>query len=230
MAKKSRSLPVARRPVSEARRTAFLEVLARTGIVAEASRLASPHSKDRKAASGSFYSLRRIDPHFAVAWDAAQEEADAALLLEARRRAIHGSKRGIFQRGVRVMDKDPVTGEQVPATETVYSDRLLELILKARFPNDFVERRQVEHVKAAQGWTISGADLHCLNDRQTEALQEIMGVVMEARGEITRDPQMEAAEFDAKLIDVTPEREVIELEPVEAGDTLRELEFLEAAG
>ena len=99
MAKKARNLPVARRPVSEARQRAFLEHLARTGIVVEASRLASPHSKDRKAASGSFYSLRRTDPHFAVAWDQAQEQADAALLMEARRRAIHGSKRGIIQKG-----------------------------------------------------------------------------------------------------------------------------------
>ena len=244
MAKKARSLPVARRPVSEARQRAFLEVLAKTGIVAEASRLASPHSKDRKAASGSFYSLRRIDPHFAAAWADAQEAADAALLMEARRRAVHGSKRGIFQRGVRVQDVDPETGEQVPATETVYSDRLMEILLKSRFPNDFVERRQVEHVKAAEGWTITGADLHCLNDRQTEALQEIMGVVMQSRGEFGRDPQMEAAEIDAKLIDVTPAPETIEveleptdaklaaieLEAVEGGDTLRELEALEVAG
>lgn len=215
--KKARALPVAKRPVSEPRQKAFLEVLAKTGIVAEASRLASAHSKDRKAASGSFYSLRRRDPHFAAAWDAAQEQADAALLLEARRRAVHGSKRGIFQKGVRVVDHD---GE--PASETVYSDRLLELILKARFPNDFVERRQVEHVKSASGWQITGEDLHALNDRQTEALQDIMATVMEARGEIERDPVMEAAEIDARMIDVTP-METVEIEPTDA-----ELEAIEA--
>ena len=69
-----------------------------------------------------------------------------------------------------------------------------------RFPNDFVERRQVEHVKAASGWQITGADLHVLDDTETEWLQRIMSKVMEARGEITRDPGME----DAALIDVTP--------------------------
>ncbi len=113
MAKKARDLPVAKRDVSEPRRVAFLEVLAKTGIVAEASRLASPHAANVKGASGAFYSLRRRDPHFAAAWDAAQEQADAALLMEARRRAVHGSKKGIFQKGVRVQDVDPETGEQV---------------------------------------------------------------------------------------------------------------------
>ena len=62
-----------------------------------------------------------------------------------------------------------------------------------------------------------------------------MAAVMEARGEITRDPGME----DAALIDVTPSREVIEVEVIEVavddrqavedGDTLAELEVLEAA-
>lgn len=212
--KKTRPLPVARRPVSEARQRAFLETLVKTGIVAEASRLASPHAANVKGASGAFYSLRRRDPHFAAAWDAAQEQADAALLMEARRRAVHGSQRGIFQKGVRVVDHD---GE--PACETVYSDRLLELILKARFPNDFVERRQVEHVQTPEGWVITGADLHCLNDRQTEALQEIMAVVMEARGEIVNDPLMESAEINARMIDISPtdaELTAIELEAVES--------------
>lgn len=212
---------MARRPVSEVRQKAFLEVLARTGIVAEASRLASPHAANVKGASGAFYSLRRRDPAFAVAWDAAQEQADAALLMEARRRAVHGSQKGIFQKGVRVVDHD---GE--PASETVYSDRLLELILKARFPNDFVERRQVEHLQKAEGWTITGADLYALTDEQTEQLQAIMAAVMEERGEIGRDPGME----DARLIDVTPRPEVIEVEVIEVedGDTLAELEALEA--
>ncbi len=225
MAKKARTLPVARRPVSEARQRVFLEHLARTGVVAEASRLASPHAVNFKGASGSFYSLRRIDPHFAVAWDAAQERADAALLTEARRRAVEGCERGIFQKGTQATTAD---GE--PATERVYSDRLLELLLKSRFPTDFVERRQVEHVQGAEGWQITGQDLHALTDEQTEQLQEIMAAVMLARGETERE--------DVALIDVTPSPEVIEVEvievedpePIEAGDTLAELEALEVAG
>lgn len=213
MAKKIPNLPVAKRPVSEARQRVFLEALERTGVVAEASRMASPHAANVKGASGSFYALRRRDPHFATAWDAAQELADAKLLTEARRRAVEGSKRGIFQRGVQAVD-----AEGNPATETVYSDRLLELLLKSRFPNDFVERRQVEHKQAVEGWQITGADLYALTERQTEQLQEIMATVMEARGEITRE--------DALLIDVSPEREVIEVEAVEVEP---ELEAVEAA-
>ena len=134
-------------------------------------------------------------------------------VMEARRRAVHGSQRGIFQKGVRVVDHD---GE--PASETVYSDRLMELILRARFPNDFVERRQVEHVQKAEGWQITGEDLHALTEVETEQLMAIMQKVMAARGELVPDRGM----ADAEMIDVTPA-------PAE-GETLAELEALEVAG
>ena len=103
----------------------------------------------------------------------------------------------------------------MPATETVYSDRLMEILLKSRFPNDFIERRQVEHVQRAEGWHIGAEDLQALSEVETEQLMAIMAVVMAARGEISRDPGIEDAEF----IDVTPA----------AGETMAELEALEVA-
>ena len=192
---------IVQRAVSPTRQRIFLEELAIHGCVAQASRVASPHARDRKGASGSFYSLRRRDPHFAAEWDGAQEQADAKLLVEARRRAIDGVERGIFQKGTQA-----TTADGKPATKKVYSDRLLELLLKSRFPNDFVERRQVEHHHAPSGWQITAEDLHALSDSQVEQLQTIMETVMVARGETEPDLAMGTA-----LIDVTPE--TIETEP-----------------
>ena len=126
------------RPITEARKKAFLEELSRHGVVAQAARVATPHETKTTGASG-FYRLRNLDPAFAERWDAAVEQADAALLTEARRRAVEGVERGIFQKGTQATTAD---GE--PATERVYSDRLLELILKPRFPNEYIERRAIE--------------------------------------------------------------------------------------
>ena len=57
-----------------------------------------------------------------------------------------------------------------------------------------------------------------MREKQTEQLQDIMATIMEARGELIRE--------DALLIDVSPEREVIEVEAVEVEP---ELEAVEAA-
>ena len=106
----------------------------------------------------------------------------------------------------RLKGTQATTADGKPATEKVYSDRLLELLLKSRFPNDFVERRQVEHHHAPSGWQITAEDLHALSDSQVEQLQTIMETVMVARGETEPDLAMGTA-----LIDVTPE--TIETEP-----------------
>lgn len=233
--KRSPPVPLHRRAVTAARAEVFLEHLARCGVVAEAARLASPHALDRKGASGSFFSLRRRDPVFAVAWEAAQEQADAALLIEARRRAIHGTDKGIFQKGARVQDIDPETGEEIPATEKVYSDRLLELLLKSRFPTDFVERRQIEHMQKLNAWQITATDLACLSDNESQWLASIMATIVAARGDHEPDPMLGRAELDANMTDVTPGgavAELIEYKPAEIIDvepTDRELSDIEVA-
>ena len=183
------SLP---RKITETRKRVFLEELAKHGVVAEAARVATPHPTVTNGSSG-FYRLRRLDPGFAEQWAAAQEKADAALLTAARERAIHGTEKGIFQRGARVVDHD---GE--PATERVYSDRLLELLLKSRFPDDFVERRQVEHRQnTATGWTISAADLRTLDPDQRDQLRGIVATIQAARGEVAAIEHQPAETIDA---------------------------------
>lgn len=64
--------------------------------------------------------LREADPAFSAAFDTAVEEAADRLEQEARRRAIEGVDRPVFQGGIHVGDVRE------------YSDRLLEVMLKAR--------------------------------------------------------------------------------------------------
>lgn len=190
-----------RKPLTAKRKAVFLDELRRHGIVAEASRCASPHSRERHGAASTFRQERNKGPEFAALWDAAQEEADAKLLMECRRRAVEGTDRGIFQKGGRVIDHD---GE--PATEKVYSDRLMELLLKARFPNEFIERRAVEHSgnidHTMVGMLITPADLLVLNLEQRDALQGVLEVIAVHRGELEGPGERPMAMLPANEVEV----------------------------
>jgi hypothetical protein len=85
------------------------------------------------------YDWREDDPGFAAAWDRAVEEATDALEAEARRRAIEGIERPITYQGA-------VTGHY-----REYSDRMLELLLRAHRPEKFSERVRNEHTGANGG-------------------------------------------------------------------------------
>ena len=170
------------RPLTATRKRAFLDELRRHGIAAESARVASPHSRARHGAASTFRQERQRDPQFAADWDAAVEEADARLLMEAHRRAVEGTERGIFQRGTQA-----TTAEGKPATEVQYSDRLMELLLKARFPNEFIERRAVEHSGSVgqdiRVLSITPGDLIVLNPVQRDHLRGILTSIADARGE-----------------------------------------------
>lgn len=185
-------------PLTPERCAVFLENLAETGIVVSAARAASPLSQHIDGSASTFYALKRRDPHFAAQWEAALEAADGALLAEAHRRAISGVDRRQYFKGIRIVDVDPATGKETPVSEKEYSDRLLELLLKARMPRLFVERKMIEHHNAPTGWTITASDLAALSEAQTEQLQLIMATIMTARGEIVADPMM---------VDITPDPE-----------------------
>ncbi|MDB5363478.1 MAG: hypothetical protein JWO51_4775, partial [Rhodospirillales bacterium] len=106
-------------------RAGFLARLAETGNVSEAARWAAV------SRSGA-YALRLADEEFALAWAESQGQAVDALELEARRRAVEGVEQPVMYAGKPVHDDggDPVTVRH-------YSDRLLELLLKARRPESF---------------------------------------------------------------------------------------------
>ncbi|WP_267395246.1 MULTISPECIES: hypothetical protein [unclassified Sphingomonas] len=94
------------------------------------------------------YQWREDDPAFAVAWAGALEEAVDALEKEAWRRAAEGVDKPIVFQGV-------VTGSY-----REYSDRLMEILLKAHRPDKYIERVRSENLHAVS-ITIQGpaADL-----------------------------------------------------------------------
>lgn len=109
------------------RKAIFLSVLEET---------ASP--KAAAAAAGvvrstAFYH-RRNDLEFAAAWEAAVEVALDALLEEAYRRSVIGHDEPLVHQGKLSTVTDPVTGEERVQTIRKYSDRLMEVLLKWRYP------------------------------------------------------------------------------------------------
>jgi transposase len=106
-------------------RATFIETLAETCNVSEAARRAG-------IARRTVYEWKDADPEFAADWLDAEETAADKLELEARRRAVEGVDKPITFQGA-------VTG-----TYKEYSDKMLEILLKAHRPDKFVERNKVD--------------------------------------------------------------------------------------
>lgn len=79
----------------------------------------------------SVWRAREADPEFAKAYDEAMEAGIDRAEQEAFRRAIEGTKKGIWHQGVLV------------GSETVYSDAMLGLILKGRRKAVYAERKEI---------------------------------------------------------------------------------------
>lgn len=109
-------------------RAAFFETLSKTGNVSAASAAAG---KPRGAA----YRLRAADADFAASWETALDTATDFLEAEARRRAVDGVSHPVVRAGKIVTDE-----EGQPVTVRQYSDRLLELLLRAHRPERFQGR------------------------------------------------------------------------------------------
>lgn len=112
---------------------AFLAAFAVTGII---SRAAAAAEIDRQC----HYNWLEASPLYQKAFRLAKEEAADALELEARRRATEGLVRKKFDRFGKPLI-DPDTHQQY--VEHEYSDRLLEVLLKAHRPEKFRERFEV---------------------------------------------------------------------------------------
>ncbi len=84
------------------------------------------------------------DPAYPERFQAAQDAANEVLEAEARRRAVDGMERMKFYKGEPILD--PRTGE--PYIEHEYSDRLLELALKAHLPEKYVDRTENVNVNS----------------------------------------------------------------------------------
>lgn len=107
------------------RKVAFLRALKDTGNVGSACKLAG-------IGRTQVYAWYNNDRRFAKLWDSCLEIATDALEAEARRRAIEGVQKPVYQGGKKV------------GTVTEYSDRMLELLLKAHRPAKYRERVSTE--------------------------------------------------------------------------------------
>lgn len=103
----------------------FIKELAKGGNVTAAARAAG-------IARCYAYELYNADKNFAAAWDDACKESADVLEAEARRRAVGGVDKPIFQGGVQV------------GTIREYSDTLLIFLLKGNNPEKFRERSTSE--------------------------------------------------------------------------------------
>lgn len=104
------------------------------------------------------YRHRRTDPKFARSWRRSLRMAADALEAEARRRAVDGVKRPVYQGGKKV-------GEV-----REYSDTLLIFLLKAARPIKFRENIKVLQPRGPVG----GIDPRNLTDEELETLERIV--------------------------------------------------------
>lgn len=113
-------------------RELFISTLRESCNVSEAARMSG---MSRRAA----YDWREADSAFAQEWDEAEQEAADKLEREAWRRAVDGTDKPVTFQGV------------ITATYKEYSDRMLEILLKAHRPEKFVEKVRNEHTGANGG-------------------------------------------------------------------------------
>lgn len=106
----------------------FVRTLAATGIISRAAARAG-------WTTSYAYKLRKDDAEFAAAWDNALEYSTDSVEMEARRRAVEGTMKPVYQQG------------KLVGHVREYSDSLLTTLLKAKRPNEFREnvKAEVEH-------------------------------------------------------------------------------------
>lgn len=135
-------------------REKFLSILAKTCNVSEAARAANI---SRQAA----YEWRAEDETFAIAWTNAEQEAADKLEREAWRRGVEGVDKPVTFQGV------------ITDTYKEYSDRMLEILLKAHRPDKFVERTKSEVTGKDGGPIPIEMDLSKLTPEQLRAIAAI---------------------------------------------------------
>ena len=122
-------------PSDSAKQVQFLAAYAILGVIGQAAKTAGCNRDSHR------YWLTH-DPDYPARFADAQATANEALEIECRRRAKQGVERMKFYKGEPIID--PRSGK--PYIEHEFSDRLLELALKAHLPDKYAERRKIESV------------------------------------------------------------------------------------
>jgi hypothetical protein len=133
----------------------FLEVLAATGNVQRAARVA-------RCARRTLYRYRACDPAFRQAWEQALGVAmDLVLEPEALRRAVEGVERPVYQGGKQV------------GTIREYSDTLLIFLLKGGKKEKYAERRE----SIPKGMIVLLHKMEHLMQMTTEEREAVLGEI-----------------------------------------------------
>lgn len=142
-----------RTKLTDRAREKFLDVLRSTCNVSEAARAVG--------ISRTTAYQHRADASFAIAWDEAEQEAADRLEREAWRRAAEGTKKPIVYKG-------KITGHYLE-----YSDRMLELLLKAHRPEKFKDRVATE-LSGPQGDPIKSEVVHKLDPEAAKVIADLV--------------------------------------------------------
>jgi hypothetical protein len=122
-------------------RQKFIEVLREIPNPSEAARRAG-------VSRGHAYRVKGTDEEFAQAWLAALEEGVDKAEREAWRRGVEGVPRPVYG-NMGEDDKGRKLGTGIVGITPEFSDRMLELLLKAHRPDKFRERYSVEDDRQA---------------------------------------------------------------------------------
>lgn len=152
------------RPTTEAQQAAFLGAYASVGVVTAACKLVGV---DRQR-HYEWLADQEKYPDYEKRFKDAHEQACDRLEAEAVRRAVQGWDEPVYQMGALV------------GTKRMYSDRMLELMLKARRPGTFRDRQSVEHTGKDGGpietKNVTPIDLTKLTDEELDMLERIVGL------------------------------------------------------
>jgi hypothetical protein len=104
----------------------FLEILAEGHTAAHAARRC-------RVSRSAAYKHREADEEFARAWKEAEQAGTEVMEEEARRRAVDGTLKPVYQQGVKV------------GTIREYSDTLMIFLLKGRKPETYRDNATLKH-------------------------------------------------------------------------------------
>ncbi len=165
---------ITRHPLTEDRKTIFLQVLATTGSPIAAASAATPWSTHKQGGVATFRDEARRDAEFAAAWDRARDEALAEVEKEIYRRAMHPPQRPVWHKG-----------EVKGWVEDRHSSDKLLLRLAARLDPSWRERTSIDQNVTVQGTilNISPIDILLLARPEQELLMNLLGKIADAREE-----------------------------------------------
>lgn len=184
------------------RRETFLKLLAETGNISKC-------CKAVDVSSGVAYKHRKNDKEFGVLWDEAEDMAADAIEAEMWRRGVDGVDRPLVFQGEITPKKDAdgkvmVDDKNMPIPQTIkeYSDVLLIQMAKAKRPEKFNERLQVEGVG---GGNLVVEHIISLKRRTPEMGEEVLDDVTVIDNEVGTKDHAAPSLGDNKLLGGKPE-------------------------